>query len=626
MGAASSRRAGQVVLACSLALGACKGMSAEKPAPSEPAVAATTQQNEALDNNAPDTKQRGAGTHAKGQEGSTGGLGVMGGGKGSGVPGPGLAYAPRVPAAASAPAPGYDTQRTAPGDWQRPGQAAEEAIDPNGRFATTYRPGGGHLAAFESAVARGIIPEAERDLVADVGARYWSPIDDPKNKALAIKTEFERTAMQPGGGQVNLRVSLRSTARAPAGRPHLSVHLVLDVSGSMGGQPIAQARDAAHSLVNKLAATDDFSLVTFSTEASVKVSDGPVGARRVVINKAIDDIHEGGGTNIGQGLQLAYTQAHARSVSVDAVRVVLLVSDGRANSGITERSRLSRLALDAFQDGVQTSTFGLGSDYDGALMSAVASDGAGGYYYLRDSEQIAPALSTELDKRLDPVATAVEVRIRLKSDVRLLRAYGSHRLNAEEASRVRAIELAADQQAEKKDGIHRDRQDDTEGGMRFLIPAFARDDNHAMLFKLGLPAGVGNRQIATIELKYKDRVAKKNVADEMRVAIDYANSDAQSAATIQPGVARTVQGFDAGETLLDASHRIEAGDTQSAIALLSEREQILRQAAETLHEPGFVTDADRMARLRSQIGSTGPMSEPLVLAMLLETAGRTHLH
>ncbi len=68
------------------------------------------------------------------------------------------------------------------------------------------------------------------------------------------------------------------------------------------------------------------------------------------------------------------------------MRVVLLLSDGRANSGHhRELERLSRLALDAFQGGVQTSTFGLGADYDGALMSSIASDGAGGYYYLRES-------------------------------------------------------------------------------------------------------------------------------------------------------------------------------------------------------------------------------------------------
>lgn len=512
--------------------------------------------------------------------------------------------------------PSYDQEPLAP---------AEAPIDPNGRFATTYRPGGGHLAAFESAVARGVIPGAERELVSDVGARYWTPMDAPANKALALRTDFERSALGPGGGEVHMRVSLRSTTKSPAARPHLSVHLVLDVSGSMNGAPMSQAKSAAQALVERLAATDDFSLVTFSSEAEVKVRNVRVGPGKTKIKKVIEGIEAGGGTNISEGLRLGYEQAKSPSVPADAVRVVLLLSDGRANSGITNAERLSQLALEAFQDGIQTSTFGLGSDYDGPLMSSIASDGAGGYYYLRDGEQIASALSTELDKRLDPAATAVEVRVRLSKGVDVLRVYGSRRLNAAEAARVRAIEVAADQHAAKRDNIKTDRQDDTEGGMRFLIPAFARDDNHVMLFKLRVPAGVGSQQVAMIELKYKDRVSKKNVADETRVTVNYANSDADSAKSVQPAVARTVQGFAAGEALMDASRMVSHGDRARAVALLSEREQILRKASETLGEPGFLRDADRLARLRTHMNATGGMGEPLVLAMLLETAGRAHL-
>jgi Ca-activated chloride channel family protein len=621
-------RVERLLVVLSLVFGVCEGCRADRSPGSEPAAAASSQKDDAVDG-----KDRGAPIRNRREESRTGSPGQKGRGAEESPAGEGFAGPP--PAAASA-AGGYASGGVlVPGGaggglesvGEKPAPGSPEArIDPNGRFATTYRPGGGHLAAFESAVARGIIPQTERDLVADVGARYVSPMDEPAGKALAIKAEMERTAMQPGGGPTHMRLSLRSTSKAPAGRPHLSVHLVLDVSGSMRGEPIAQARAAARSLVDRLAPTDDFSLVTFSSDADVKVPDGPVGPRRAAIRKTIDDIREGGGTNIGAGLQLAYRQAHARGVPNDAVRVVLLLSDGRANSGITDPSRLSRLALDAFQQGVQTSTFGLGSDYDGVLMSGIASDGAGGYYYLRDAEQIASALATELDKRLDPVATAVEIRVRLKPDVGLLRVYGSRRLNADEAARVRAIEVAADEHAAKHDGIKRDRQDDTEGGMRFLIPAFARDDNHAMLFKLDLPKGVGSRQIATIEIRYKDRVAKKNVADEMRVSVDYANSDADSATSVQPSVARTVQGFAAGESLIEASNLIAAGNSQRAVAILAEREQILRQAAETLNEPGFLQDASRLARLRSHVGSGGPVSDPLVLAMLLETAGRTHLH
>ncbi|WP_437734242.1 vWA domain-containing protein [Sorangium sp. So ce1335] len=519
--------------------------------------------------------------------------------------------------------------RVAAGSTEGAGRAAAPervAIDPNGRFATTYRPGGGHLAAFESAVARGIIPPAERELVSDVGARYAPAIDVPKGVTLALRTDLERAKVPPGGGPVHVRVALRSTAQAPAARPHLSVHLVLDVSGSMVGEPIARARDAARALVDRLAAGDDFSLVTFSSDAEVRIPDGPVGPRRAMIKAAIDGIEARGGTNIGRGLELGYAQAAQPGIPDGAVKVVLLLSDGRANAGITSSERLSRLALDAFQGGVQTSTFGLGADYDGALMSAVASDGAGGYYYLRDPDQIAPALATELDRRLDPVATAVELRVRLKPDVKLLQVYGSRRLSDAEAARVREIEVAADAQAQKRDRIGRDRQDDAEGGMRFFIPAFSRDDSHALLLKLGLPAGVEARTIASVELKYKDRVSKKNVVDEAPLKVVYATGDADSAASVDPSVARTVQGFAAGETLSEAARHIALGDRGRAAALLAEREGILRAAADALKEPLFLKDADRLARLRGHTGAPDGLGDPLVLAMLLETASRAHLH
>jgi Ca-activated chloride channel homolog len=502
-------------------------------------------------------------------------------------------------------------------------KATEAPIDPNGRFATTYRPGAGHLAAFDSAVARGIVPAEEKEVVSDLGARYSPDFALPKGKTLFAQNELERAKQPPAGGPVHLRIALKSADVAPAARPHLSVHLVLDVSGSMAGASIENARTAAAALVDKLAPGDDFSLVTFSSDAQVLVPDGPVGARRAAIKKTIEGIHEGGGTNIGEGLTLGYKEASKASIPADAVKVVLLLSDGRANSGILDQGRLSTLALNAFQDGVQTSTFGLGGDYDGALMSSIANDGAGGYYYLRDAQQIAPALATEMDKRLDPVATALEVRVRLRPGVQLLQAYGSRRLNASEEMRVRVQEIAADVQAEQK-GIKRDRQDDQKGGMRFFLPGFARNDAHAILLKLSLPEGVGDKEVALVELKYKDRVKKTNVQEELVVKTSYAGSDAESAGTINGSVARSVQGFAAGETLAEASRLIANGSRDSAVAVLSEREGILRQMADTMNEPLFLKDADRVARLRSHAGSTTGLGDPLVLAMLLETASNAH--
>ncbi|MFO0659883.1 MAG: VWA domain-containing protein [Polyangiaceae bacterium] len=386
-----------------------------------------------------------------------------------------------------------------------------------------------------------------------------------------------------------------------------------------------RAREAASALVDKLAPTDDFSLVTFSSDAQVVVPDGLVGPRRDQIKTTIAGIKESGGTNISAGLQLGYQQAATKTIPDDAVKVVLLLSDGRPNAGFMSTDKLSKLALDAFQSGVQTSSFGIGTDYDGALMSSIASDGAGGYYYLRDAAQIAPALTTEIDRRLDPVATAVEVRVRWKNDIQLVDVYGSRRLSDAEAARVRAQEVAADVQAQKRDKIASDRDDDAQGGSRFFIPAFAGEDSHTLLFKINVPQGVGSRGIASIELKYKDRTTRKNVVDEVPLNVAFADSDAASAATISPSVARSIQGFAAGKTLAAAATLVAQGNRTAATALLTERESLLRAAATTLDEPLLNRDADRLARLRSHAGASSGMGDPLVLAMLLETASNSHL-
>ena len=118
-------------------------------------------------------------------------------------------------------------------------------------------------------MARGIVPAGERELVSDVGARYAPAMEAPKDRAMAMRGDLERGKLPPSGSEFHLRVALRSTAAKPAARPHLSVHLVLDVSGSMAGASITSARQAARALVEKLAPTDDFSLVTFSSDAKV---------------------------------------------------------------------------------------------------------------------------------------------------------------------------------------------------------------------------------------------------------------------------------------------------------------------------------------------------------------------
>ncbi len=478
---------------------------------------------------------------------------------------------------------------------------ARPALDPNARYATTYRPGGAALAAFDAAVGRGDIPAGYKDLVGDFGARYASTMPAPTDVALAFRAEPERSKVAPSGGKLNFRISLRSSATETARAP-LSVHLVLDVSGSMSGNAIDNARKAAQSLVERLDAKDDFSMVTFSSSAEVLVADGPVGPRRKRILETIEQVHANGGTNISAGLDLGYAQAHDPKISPEAVKIVMFLSDGHANGGDTRPESLAERSARAFQDGIQTSAFGLGADFDAPLMSSIADRGAGGYYFLADSSQIAGALAKEMDSRLVPAALGVEVRVRLRPDVIPLRVYGSHALEQREAAQVRAQEVAMDVNAAKKQGIARDRHEDAPGGMRFFMPAFARDDRHAILMELQIPPGTGSRPLGSVEIKYKDRLRKKNTTDELPVTVVYASNDAESSASADPSVVATVQAFLAGDSIVQAERLVDRELRLPATRLLQERAEILKRAATTLSDPRLGEDAIRLARLSRAIG------------------------
>ena len=510
-GKGARSRAAAVVCALAAMCGACDS-TVRKAASGEDDGKAVSPQATAAN---PSDDNGGMGVRAKGEQGAMGkpsqkdsarSFGIIGAmppaSKGSGAWAAPMEGPLKPPVALS----GQDMERVAP--------PPPAHLDPNARYATTYRPGGAALAAFDSAVARGQIPATYKDLVGDLGARYAPAIERPADGALALSVDTERTSVGPGGGGMNLRVALVSSDKT-ASRAPLSVHIVLDTSGSMDGPAIDDARKAAEAVVEKLAPTDDFSMVTFSDTARLLFADGPIGPRRAQALESIHGVHADGGTNISSGLDLAYAQAHSASIPADAVRIVMLLSDGHANGGDTDPQHLAQRAAAAFQEGVQTSSFGLGADFDAALMSRIADRGAGGYYYLADSAQIAPALEREIDARLQPVATAIELRVRLRPDVGATKVFGSRELSTAEAVAVRAQEVAIDQR-EKKHGITGDREMDAAGGMRFFIPAFARADRHATMVAIQLPPGAGERSIASIEVRYKDRLLKKNGKNGVR--------------------------------------------------------------------------------------------------------------
>lgn len=65
------------------------------------------------------------------------------------------------------------------------------------------------------------------------------------------------------------------------------------------------------------------------------------------------------------------------------------------------------------QDGIATSTFGVGADFDERLLRDIAHEGGGNFYFIETAPQIPDLLTSELGEALEVVVREAELRVAL---------------------------------------------------------------------------------------------------------------------------------------------------------------------------------------------------------------------
>ncbi|MBR6045846.1 MAG: VWA domain-containing protein [Ruminococcus sp.] len=173
------------------------------------------------------------------------------------------------------------------------------------------------------------------------------------------------------------------TAYTQFGAEARDVVLVLDISGSMDGNPIEQTREAAGKFVDTVltqSPSTRISIVTYSSEASDLIISSN---QKAVLTADINSLYSGGGTNIHEGL------THADDIlnkSKSQKKLIVLMSDGYPNRGPDESgdfcAPIVKLADQIKDKGVTIYTLGFFHNLSGSelsecqkLMSDIASEG-----------------------------------------------------------------------------------------------------------------------------------------------------------------------------------------------------------------------------------------------------------
>jgi len=158
---------------------------------------------------------------------------------------------------------------------------------------------------------------------------------------------------------------------------------VLDNSGSMGGTKLAQAKEALTSIYGRLYREDRFSFVRFSTIA-INWKDNLVKANdnnKEDVLDHISDIVVEGGTNIHEGVIAALDIFKNDG---DAVPVIVLLTDGKANVGLYDRSEFRKDV--ALKNTVDASIFciALGNSADWPFLEALALENNGKAIWVKE--------------------------------------------------------------------------------------------------------------------------------------------------------------------------------------------------------------------------------------------------
>jgi Ca-activated chloride channel family protein len=198
-------------------------------------------------------------------------------------------------------------------------------------------------------------------------------------------------------GTMDVLVRVRAPAQPEEARlaAPRNLALVIDRSGSMEGRPLQEAKRCLTQIVDQLPAADQVSLVAYGHHAAL-LSPLVPAAQKDGLKLQIAVIEAGGGTALYDGWHMGATSLGALAGS-GALARVLLLSDGNANRGPSKPDALAAACARLAAEGITTSTYGLGREFNEELMSRMAEAGQGTAYYGETAEDLIDPMQQELD-------------------------------------------------------------------------------------------------------------------------------------------------------------------------------------------------------------------------------------
>ncbi len=227
-------------------------------------------------------------------------------------------------------------------------------------------------------------------------------------------------------GVYMMQIGVSSPAAAVAERDPMNIVFSLDTSGSMGGQPISLLRDSCRAIASRLKEGDTVSMVIWDTSQQILLENHAVtGPDDTVLMEIIGRLDSNGGTNLEQGLVTAYELADA-NYAPGRINRVVLISDGGANAGVTDKELIARHADREDGEGIYLMGIGVGtaSSYHDDLMDTVTDEGKGAAIFIGSTDEAEAILADRFLEVMDVAARDVHVKLDLPPGFEITRFSG----------------------------------------------------------------------------------------------------------------------------------------------------------------------------------------------------------
>lgn len=371
--------------------------------------------------------------------------------------------------------------------------------------------------------------------------------------SIKLKAELGQTVMPEGkDGRVYLRVGLEGIASEEEGaRIPANVMIVIDRSGSMKGERIEQAKEAALMAVERLGEKDVLGIVAYSDDATVLV---PAARLRDTdeIRSAIRRLRADGRTALYAGVSQGMRELRPFLDRYKVNRVILL-SDGLANVGPSSPHELESLGREAAEQGMSITTIGLGLGYNEDLMTRLALASDGNHAFVEHPGDLVRIFNEEFGDVLAAVGGDVDIEIECPEGFEPTRVLGRDaRING------RKVSLKLNQIYGKQE--------------KYVVVELNVDDARAH----------GSVEAAKVEVKYTDLASKQRSALSGKAELRFSKSDAEVKAGVNNEVVAAVTRQIATERNEEAVALRDKGKVEEAKRVLRENAEYLNRQAEQL--------------------------------------------